>query len=1151
HARGSIHYVKDYIDRLKKDGFENINDLFCLLVDIGGEDTKISVISLHKNELFDNAMNIKCSAGTGSLMDTLQAFFGINSIENVCNRAFSAKKAYEINASCAVFLIENARKMQAQGYSEDEILASCNYAIIENMARSLWPQLEFPKNAITLLHGQTMLSDPLPLAVTHRIQEYVGEPMYCLVPPYPGHRACFGLIETIKGKNKFINRVSLLDDLITLTFSKKVINCRGIACGDTQACCTRSLLTTENMERKKLSLQLGGCTAVNELSAKKKIEKKTDIRDTYKEIWTFIDSFLPKSQDKNRLIIPRSFSISEYAYFFSQVFEQMGIPVYIDNVCEKDILEAQPLFSTDICAPLIGATGQFIRLSKEHHGIIFVPQIELLPTDGMSIGRTCTTNQGGVVIAKNFAFNRNPQANIFLKEIDLSRTDSDNLSRELLHKLQPIFSYYGISVDEKSSNEIIHSALREQAIIKKRVTEKIASILEEAILKQLPISIVCGREYVLNPGIYDSHIGKLLRDKNVIAIPSYAIETELDTAYSFMYWKNPHDILTKIDAISKKKFHLIIKDEKIKELVKQIETGLVKTTFSLVQVSTFRCGPDSVVLPTINEITRNIPHLFIQSDATIKELAHLENRVRTHLNQLNKKLHDELSTGLQPVFSIDYIDEFSFDTLNKKTDIVYFPTLNDIRIPLAIVRASGITAISNYEKDTYDLEKKVRMGRRFAGDYVCLPLAAVYADALLAVDDFIEKKKNNDPLVHDRTRILVFNVKGDGPCRQGQYYEMHKLLAYKTFGSSKAATRDHKLENISLKFLIAHEENNYDFGGGDEWALIQGFHAFFAKAVLHSLFLKGGKVCKNKEEFDLFYSDYEQLVDQIERMFEFELEPSRKILRSIHFISQVIPPLAGVAKYFGYGLYNNNGLRKIFKKFKNKWDKPLEGAPPQLKIHIDGEAYFRVAQIDEILEVIIDSIGFMASEVSYSPLWCYFEYLLQIKVVTTQEEVATVKQLLQLEQNKKKKSKLRELIKKKKRFIKENKTMIRNFRTVLGKPLYKAAGIAIPHPMEKILDQSRKLLPTLRPFGELAPYIGETLVQLQEGTDLIINAAPEGCMVSSMGEIFTPHILSHCTDRKKTQRIAHLSSLNGEIDEEVLQTVLLKTLGPEKYYSKN
>jgi len=70
HARGSIDCARQHIKWLEEKGKDNVDRKLCILVDIGGEDTKISTIALNEAELFDNAMNTKCSAGTGSLMDT-------------------------------------------------------------------------------------------------------------------------------------------------------------------------------------------------------------------------------------------------------------------------------------------------------------------------------------------------------------------------------------------------------------------------------------------------------------------------------------------------------------------------------------------------------------------------------------------------------------------------------------------------------------------------------------------------------------------------------------------------------------------------------------------------------------------------------------------------------------------------------------------------------------------------------------------------------------------------------------------------------------------------------------------------------------------------------------------------------------------------
>jgi len=67
-------------------------------------------------------------------------------------RPSSASRAFAIRATCAVFLMENARRLQAEGAPRDQVLASAIWAIVENMARTLWHQVEIPKDAVVLLH---------------------------------------------------------------------------------------------------------------------------------------------------------------------------------------------------------------------------------------------------------------------------------------------------------------------------------------------------------------------------------------------------------------------------------------------------------------------------------------------------------------------------------------------------------------------------------------------------------------------------------------------------------------------------------------------------------------------------------------------------------------------------------------------------------------------------------------------------------------------------------------------------------------------------------------------------------------------------------------------------------------------------------------
>src|SRR5208337_4415552 len=90
--------------------------------------------------------------------------------------------------------------------------------------------------------------------------------------------------------------------------------------------------------------------------------------------------------------------------------------------------------------------------------------------------------------------------------------------------------------------------------------------------------------------------------------------------------------------------------------------------------------------------------------------------------------------------------------------------------------------IDNFDDETYNLQEKATNGRKYVGDTVCVPLAAVYTDMLRSIEDFIRRKKENDPLVQGKDRLILFMHGGDGPCRLGQYVDIYKLGFYRLFG---------------------------------------------------------------------------------------------------------------------------------------------------------------------------------------------------------------------------------------------------------------------------------------------------------------------------------------------------------------------------------
>ena len=1119
HARGSIDQAREHLARLKDVGVDGLNEDFCILVDIGGEDTKISTLALREAELFNNAMNIKCSAGTGSLMDTLSSLFGIPGAGEASKLAFAAERGLEINATCAVFLIENAQKLQAQGVPRGEILASANWAIVENMARTLWSQVELPRRTVVLLHGQTMLSDPLPLAVSYRLETFLGEPGYCLVPPYPGHRACLGLIRTMTATAPEGEVEMSFDALLNANFEKSIIQCKGAACDDPNAMCNRTSLKCQGNDGKNFTFTLGGCSAINELLAKAAARKESGAtqekfappRDTYKEIWDFIDSHHPRSEATNRLVIPRGFIVSEWAYFLARLFERFDIPVYVDNVRDTDLRDAQPHFDVDSCAPHMGAVGQFLRLAQSQaegqSGMILAPQIEFLPTNGKSVGRTCTLNQGGFATAKGVAESSYPDARFHLFHLDLTHLTAEKLAEQLQDRLAVVFAAYGIAPGRSELVTALQGALDDHFTLRVKTADLAAEMIEQATEAGHKVALVVGREYLLNPGIYDSHVRRLLRDKSMAAIPSYVLDVELDENFGHIYWRNPHVITTVLNAVAERNLHQRIRQPRLAALFKEIERQ--SDLLPVVQVSTFCCGPDSVTLPLAAELMKQRPFLLIQSDAVIKELAHLENRVNTYVNQLSLGLHEKLKPEDQEAFDVKALDELEHnEAIDRERDVIYVPTLADNRSLTSVFRAAGFTCIDNYGAE-YNLQGLVRAGRRSVGDAVCAPLAGVYADLERAKADFARRKALGDPLVAGKSRLLFFDNAGTGPCRQGQYVEVHKLTAHKDMRRDVCELPGEG----AMRFLIARESNGYNIGV-EEWALLRIYQGSILQGVLQDLRFTGALACRDAEEYQRFCAEFEALKE--------ELYAAQESFKGPGAFGRTMCAIFGnVAKYRAYRL-DGRDLVGPLRRFAKRWPR-LKTAGKPLSILATGEAYMRVAQSEAVYASLLSLLGFGRFKMAVSPLWAYLDYLLE----QVDEEIKSTPQADQKAAEKR---------------VKQIAKLRWALRHMIAKPLYVAAGLEMPHPAGELMEVAREVLPTLRPFGELAPYLGEVIDGLRHGADLILNVAPTSCMVSTMSQVFTPRLkIAGCSDG----HVQHLFSADGEVNEELLSLALLKSMGPE------
>jgi predicted CoA-substrate-specific enzyme activase len=102
-----------------------------VIVDIGGQDTK--VIDVSTNEF---RMNDRCSAGTGTFLEFMAEYLGIDLMDlEKCH--FQAKKSASINSTCSVFAHTEAISRLVEGCSKDEVVNGIHLAFARRIAQMI------------------------------------------------------------------------------------------------------------------------------------------------------------------------------------------------------------------------------------------------------------------------------------------------------------------------------------------------------------------------------------------------------------------------------------------------------------------------------------------------------------------------------------------------------------------------------------------------------------------------------------------------------------------------------------------------------------------------------------------------------------------------------------------------------------------------------------------------------------------------------------------------------------------------------------------------------------------------------------------------------------------------------------------------------
>lgn len=123
HARGVQYYFPDVRS----------------IIDIGGQDSKVIIISQKTKKVLDFQMNDKCAAGTGRFLEVMAHALNVD-IAEFGNLALRSSKPEAISSMCTVFAESEVISLFAKGAPKEDIAAGIHLSIakrVGSMAKRL------------------------------------------------------------------------------------------------------------------------------------------------------------------------------------------------------------------------------------------------------------------------------------------------------------------------------------------------------------------------------------------------------------------------------------------------------------------------------------------------------------------------------------------------------------------------------------------------------------------------------------------------------------------------------------------------------------------------------------------------------------------------------------------------------------------------------------------------------------------------------------------------------------------------------------------------------------------------------------------------------------------------------------------------------
>ena len=615
-----------------------------VIVDVGGQDIKL--ILLKDGIIKDFKLNTQCSAGNGYFLQNTAESFGYK-VEEFADIAFSAKKVAEFGYGCAVFLQTDIVDFQRQGWEGPEIMAG----LAEVLPKNIWQYVAGISNLEMLgktfvLQGGTQKNAAAVKAQVdyiHKKFENTGKTAQVFVHQFTSVCGAIGAAHEARAlqsnSSSFIgfDRVNLIQHTTTHNESTRCYFCRNK--------CIRTFIDIKAREDFR-RLIIAPCEKgqVEEVAESRKIQKEMKklkeknpnlIHNATKKVWESTQNTVRghirhlqqfrKSGFANRKIIrsvherkhlkigfPRVLNHYMLQPFFNAYFETLGFDYenfYFSQYTNEEMYKSgSKRGAVDPCFPskvaMSHVSDLLVRYGDKLDYLIF-PMIGSYPTgiDSVVDNKACPTITGTPEMVYSAMTKEEDlfcKQNVkFLKPF-LLMNNSGVVEKQLFNQLSSEFK-----ITDYENRVAVRAGFYALKKYKKSIEEEGKKIIEMVVREKRTAIVLLGRGYHndagVNHGLFD-----LFVERGYPVLPMSALPMDEDYLFSIFQ----QDIK---DGVSPLTIQDVWKNSfSAGSTIKVWAAKFIARHPNLipVELSSFKCGHDSTLYSTIENIFENAAKPF-------------------------------------------------------------------------------------------------------------------------------------------------------------------------------------------------------------------------------------------------------------------------------------------------------------------------------------------------------------------------------------------------------------------------------------------------------------------------------------------------------------------------------------------------------------